>query len=121
MAITSTSGVVNGNEITFTIPSTYQGTAKGIGIISYIDYTLGGSDSLTMKYSFNDSSLSSNYYDNIIIEFDTLKIVEISITASGQFRVPLGIARCEESVKITLSGLVDGDINFEFQIDQYYE
>lgn len=115
MALTSTTGTVNGSSVTFEI--TGSGAGKGVGVIAYIDYTKNG-DTLTCQASFNDAKIDSNFYNQIQINSLVLENVVFSIGDTGKYRISLPTALNEESVKLTFSGLVDGDLNVEFSKDQ---
>jgi hypothetical protein len=120
MAITSSTGTVDSNNVIYEIPDGYNGSARGEGVVSYIDYSKGASDTLVIRILFNDPDIDTNYYDYGIVDQGVLSYFEAELNASGKIRLPLPMAANEKFVKVNLTGLVDGDINIEFRIDTPY-
>jgi hypothetical protein len=121
MALTSTTGTVDGSDVTFDITS-IRGASRGHGIMAYLDYTKGGSDTAALAFSFQDAGVdSTNYYSLAYVDTAAaLQPTSISIDATGKYRLPVSIAQNEDVLKVTVSGLVDGDLNIEFGIDNAY-
>ena len=117
MALTSTTGTVDGSNVTF--ENTAQGSSKGEGIIAYVNYTKGAGDSdIVLTPWFNDEDVDANFYQQIYVDGDgLLQALTIQFSATGKFRVPLAAARNESAVRLSVSGLVDGDLNIDFRID----
>jgi hypothetical protein len=120
MALTSESGTVDGNDsVIYQIPGT--GSARGEGIISYVNYTKGAGDSdITFKIFFKNSNMDDNFYQQVVIDNYALTKYEFTMNATGYYRIPLSAALNEEYVKVEFTGLVDGDINIEFSNDNGY-
>lgn len=116
MALTSTSGTVDGSTVSFSIVG--RGAARGDGVIAYLDYTKVGADALKIQTSFNDSKIDTNFYNQIYIESLVLANTLFAINDSGKYRIPLPVAKNEETVKLTISGLPEGTLNIEFSVDQ---
>jgi hypothetical protein len=118
MALTSETGTVVGDTIVYEYLN--QGTAKGIGVVAYIDYVAGGSDTVAMKVKYNEEKVGEDYYYNVTNEGGLLKVSEYTFDGGAKYRFPIPISFNEESVILEFTGLVDGDINVEFSIDGAY-
>lgn len=116
--ITSETGTVVDNTIVYNYLG--QGTAKGIGVIAYIDYVAGVSDTLTMKIKYNEDKLGEEYYYNVKDDDGLLSVKEFTFSGTNKYRFPIPIAFNEESLMLEFTGLVDGDIGVEFSIDGAY-
>ncbi len=118
MALTSTTGTVDGDSVTFYIP--FSGNSRGEGIIAYADFTY--QTNTLLQFSFKDSDIDdTNYYKQIYLDSNFyLTDYEMTLTASGYFRIPIQTALNEESIRIDVSNLTTGDLNIEFNYDQPY-
>jgi len=116
MTISSETGTVNGSDVTYNIPG--RGSARGEGVIAYIDYTLAGSDALILTMSFQNTEINSDdYFKQIVVDTGILELASISVTATGLYRLPIATALNEESVILTFSDLDTGVVNVEFSVD----
>lgn len=111
--------VIDGSEAIYTIKG--KGETRGHGIIAYIDYTKAGGDLLNIKTYFKNNQVDiNNFYQLIVVDAFLLKQLNIDVTASGKYRIPLSAALCDEYVKIDFTGLDTGIINVEFAQDYGY-
>ena len=120
MAITSTSGVVNGSDVSFD-QSAFKGQSRGLGIMAYFDYILGGSDTtITIAMAFNDAAIDSDFYDQCEIVAGVLTQITFDLpTATGKYRLQLPNGLNEDNIKLTVgAGLINGDLNIEFRPNQ---
>lgn len=116
MALTSSSGVVVSNEITYVIKK--SGTAGGKQLSLYIDYTLGVSDTgVSIQPAYNDAGVDAEFYDETVLVTGDITLNPVGIAATGKYRHKLDTMYNEDTVKLTVSGLVDGNLNIEFKED----
>jgi len=116
MALTSSTGIVASNTVTFAV--TPQGSSRGNGIVLYIDYTLGGADlTIELQISYNDSNIDSNYYDRVSNTAGALALEPLTFAATGKLKTKADNSLNDDNIKITVTGLVNGDLNIEFGID----
>jgi len=119
MSISSETGTVDGNDVTYDIPG--QGSARGEGVIAYLDYTLAGADNVFITISFQNTIINTeDFYSQILVDTGVITTASINMVASGLFRLPIPTALNEETVKLTFSGLDTGVINVEFSVDNGY-
>ena len=117
MALTSTTGTVDGSDVTFSLAN-IQGAGRGDGVSAYIDYTKAGADSITLQISYNDSKLGTTFYKQGVLNgSDEIVAKTIGLPSSGQFRFPLSMSKNDDTVKVSVAGLDTGALNFEFAAD----
>lgn len=120
MALTSTTGVVEGSDVKFEI--TAFGNSRGAGVIAYVDYTKGAGDTLVSLFTkFFEARLSEDGFYGIFVNGTSVVKAQYDFDSTGKFRLPIPIASNEDAVLIEVSGLVDGDVNIEFSIDNSYQ
>lgn len=117
MALTSTTGTVVSDTVQYDIAA--LGTARGNGVIAYIDYTKG-TESLTMKMKFAETQISDTYFYDTSIDTNVVTIKVLSFTATGLYKLPIPISSNEDSLILEFLGLVDGTLNVEFSINNAY-
>ena len=110
--LASTSGTVNGNEITFD-QSLIKGASRGSGVIAYFNYEKGAGDgTVNITLEFNDPSVDAGFYESLI---STGALTFSLPTITGNYRVKLPSGLNEENIKLTVdAGLVDGNLYIEF-------
>ncbi len=124
MALTSTTGTVVVDSVTFTIPDSVKGNARGTGIIIYIDYTSVGvvdGGNIELKYFFNESSIDDQFYSQCDTDTGSIVITSYSLPGVvGNYRLKVDMGKNEEALQILFDSYSDSDINIEFKIDQSY-
>ncbi len=118
MAILSNTGIVTNNEVYFDYSG--QGEAKGVGVIAYIDYVAGEGDTLSVKFKYNETRLTEDYYYNIYYDGTVIKITEYSFNGTGKYRIAIPVSLNEDSIILEFIGLVGGTINVDFSVDGAY-
>lgn len=90
---TSSTGTVTGTDPNFVVP--YKTMAME-GVILYIKYTKGTEDSISITFdSINASLHATDKYRHIVLSGAALSAYTMTISASGNYRIPIEIIQAE--------------------------
>ena len=93
---TSSTGTVTGTDPNFVVP--YKTIAEK-GVILYVKYTKGTEDSISITFdSINTSLSSSDKYRHIVLSGSTLSAYTMTISATGNYRIPIEVIPAENLI-----------------------
>ena len=119
MTVTSSTETVDVTEVIYNIVG--RGSARGDGVISYVNYTKGENDNLLISFAYmNNETDTEHFYSDVTSDSGIISVSSYSIPLSGLYRIPISIAQNEDVIKMTFSGLVEGSVNVEFEKDSPY-
>lgn len=115
--LTSKSGSVSANVVTFLVPG------KKDGVFLMVKFTIGGGTSVSLQATMIAPSLSAtDEYNPIYLDTDgiTVKLQSFKLTAGGNYRIPLSVGGGEKKLKITPT-FVGGPGNMAVVVDMIVE
>lgn len=92
--VSSTTGVVTGTDPNFVV--TYK-TNNPEGLILYVKYTKGTESGITITFdSLNPSLHATDVYRHVSISGTTLSAYTMTISATGNYRIPMPLIASEK-------------------------
>ncbi len=96
---TSSTGIVTGSDPIFVIS---YATNSSTGLVFYLKYAKGTEASITVTFSSLNTSLGTDLYQYSMISGTTLSAYTMTVSASGNYRIPTPVIVGEKEIVATI-------------------
>jgi len=97
--VTSNTGIAAGTDPNFTVA--YK-TNASTGLVFYLKYTKGTETGITITFSSLNTSLGTDLYNYVTMSGTALSPYAMTITASGNYRIPTPVIVSENKIVATI-------------------
>lgn len=119
MPILTTTGTISSGTVIFD-RTNVLGTSRGDKINLYLDFTRGGTETVTLSVAVKDSTLNVYHYISYLSTTNIVTKQPIVLNLTGKYVIPVVIGKDVEEIKIEQTGLTNSTLSINHGLDNYY-